>query len=189
MHTILDGIFWSLNNKYHLRLKEEYSSILEMVQQIAQEQQKARDVLAKIRDKQTTMETTKLEREEFESVYRELESQIIEKNDVFSKMKIQWSRRKKGKEEDLLVGSTELKDAKALVGEEQLVGIELMNSLRHVEGLCDEEQAESVKEAACVRAQYSRLLEAIEKFNVKLNEDFKKIESVHDKLQNSAPAL
>jgi len=171
------------------RLKEEYSSILEMVQQIAQEQQKARDVLAKIRDKQTTMETTKLEREEFESVYRELESQIIEKNDVFSKMKIQWSRRKKGKEEDLLVGSTELKDAKALVGEEQLVGIELMNSLRQVEELCDEEQAESVKEAACVRAQYSRLLEAIEKFNVKLNEDFKKIESVHDKLQNSAPAL
>ena len=171
------------------KLKEEYSAILEMVKQIAQEQQKARDVLAKIRDKQTNMETTKLEREEFESVYRELESQIMEKNEVFSKMKIQWSRRKKGKEEDLLVESSELKDVKALVGEEQLVGIELMNSLRHFEKLCDEEQAESVKEAACVRAQYSRLLETIEKFNVKLKQDYKKIESVHDKLQKTAPAL
>ena len=74
----------SLNNNYHFRLKEEYSAILEMVQQIAQEQQKARDVLAKIRDKQTNMETTKLEREEFESVHRELESQILQQNDVFS---------------------------------------------------------------------------------------------------------
>ena len=55
------------------------------------------------------------------------------------------------------MGSSELRDAKALVGGEQLVGIELMNSLRHVEELCDEEQAESVKEAACVRAQYSTM--------------------------------
>ena len=161
-----------------------------MVQQIAQEQQKAMNMLAKISDKQTNMESIKLERVEFESVYRELESQISEKNDVFSNMKIQWSWRKKGKDEELFVGSSELKDAKALVGGEQLVGIELMNSLRHVEELCDEEQAESVKEAACVRAQYSRLLEAIiEKFIVKLKEDFRKIESVHDKFKKSAPAL
>jgi len=171
------------------RWKEDYSAVLELVQQIAQEQQKTRDLVGKIREQHTMMETIKLEREEAESVIRELESQLKEKSAVLGKMRGQWARRKKGKEEEIQHGGSDLKEAKATLGEEQLAAVDLSNKLRDINLMCEDDQEEAAREAAIIRAHYSTLLEAMEKFNTKLNEDFLKIGGARDKLNQGPPAL
>ena len=55
--------------------------------------------MAKIREQHNAMETIKMQREETESEIRELENQFQEKNASLSKLRGQWARRKKGREE------------------------------------------------------------------------------------------
>ena len=75
------------------------------------------------------------------------------------------------------------------MGEEQLAAMELSNKMRDINLMCEDEQEEMAREAANIRAHYSTLLEAMEKFNNKLNEDFSKIGEARDKLNQGPPAL
>jgi len=171
------------------RWKEEYSAVLELVQQIAHEQQKTRDLVGKIREQQTQMESVKLEREEADSVMKELENQLKEKTAMLNKLRGQWARRKQGKEEEIKSVHADLEEAKMQLGEEQMAVVDLTNKIKEVNLAVEEERHEMVKEAARVRANYSALLEAMEKFNKKLTEDFAKIGIANDKLNKSPPAL
>eukprot|EP00092_Neocalanus_flemingeri_P039043 GFUD01042502.1.p1 GENE.GFUD01042502.1~~GFUD01042502.1.p1 ORF type:complete len:450 (+),score=180.21 GFUD01042502.1:281-1630(+) len=171
------------------RCKEDYSAVLELVQQIAQEQQKTRDLVGKIREHHTVMESTKLEKEEAESVIRELENQFKERSAVLAKMRGQWARRKKGKEEEIQQGGSELEEAKLQLGEEQLAAMDLSNKIRDLNLMCEDEQEEMARLAGNTRAHYSMVLEAMEKFNNKLNEDFAKIGEAKNKLNQGPPAL
>ena len=145
--------------------------------------------MAKIREQHTAMETIKLQREETESVIRELESQVKEKSAVLAKMRGQWVRRKKGKEEEIQQGGADLEHAKMQMGEDQVAAMELSNKMRDINLMSEEEQDDMTREAANIRAHYSTLLEAMEKFNTKLNDDFQKIGTARDKLNQGPPAL
>ena len=163
--------------------------MLELVQQIAQEQQKTRELVAKIREQHTSMETIKSDREELESVIREKENQVKEKSAILAKMRGQWARRKKGKEEEIQQGAADLEHAKLQMGEEQFTALELSNKMRDIKLLQEDEVEEMAREAATIRSHYSSLLEAMEKFNTKLNEDFNKIGGACDKLNQGPSAL
>lgn len=120
---------------------------------------------------------------------REEEGQINEKSEVLSKMKNQWSRRRQGKQEDLDRAKTELEAAKSSLDEEQLKAMELAEKVRDYELQSAEENDEMILEANQVRSQYAKILEAMEKFNIKMSTDMKKLSEAKKKLNESASAL
>lgn len=124
-----------------------------------------------------------------ESLIREEEGQINEKSEVLSKMKNQWSRRRQGKQEDLDRAKTELEAAKSSLDEEQLKAMELAEKVRDYELQSAEENDEMILEANQVRSQYAKILEAMEKFNIKMSTDMKKLSEAKKKLNESASAL
>merc|ERR1712193_236898 len=115
------------------------------------------------------------ETEEVESLIREEEGHINEKSEVLIKMKNQWSRRRQGKQEDLDRAKTELEAAKSSLDEEQLKAMELAEKVRDLELQSAEENDEMILEANQVRSQYAKILEAMEKFNIKMSTDMKKL--------------
>jgi len=172
-----------------IRWKEDYTAVLELVQQIAQEQEKTRHLVSKIREQHIAMDTIKLQREETESEIREHESQVKERSAALVKLRAQWSRRKKGKEEEIREAGDELEHAKLQVGEDQVATMEISNRIRDLRLMSDEEHAARGNEAASIRSQYSAILESMEKFNAKLNKDWEKIGNASDKLNQGPPAL
>ena len=120
---------------------------------------------------------------------REEEGHIIEKSEVLIKMKNQWSRRRQGKQEDLDRAKTELEAAKSSLDEEQLKAMELAEKVRDLELQSAEENDEMILEANQVRSQYAKILEAMEKFNIKMSTDMKKLSEAKKKLNESASAL
>ena len=120
---------------------------------------------------------------------REEEGHIIEKSEVLNKMKNQWSRRRQGKQEDLDRAKTELEAAKSSLDEEQLKAMELAEKVRDLELQSAEENDEMILEANQVRSQYAKILEAMEKFNIKMSTDMKKLSEAKKKLNESASAL
>jgi len=171
------------------RWKDDYTAVLELVQQIANEQEKTRILMAKIREQNINIETIKLQREETESEIRELENQVKEKSASLSKLRGQWARRKKGKEEEIAAATADLEHTKLQVGEDHVAAVEISTRKSDIIRMSEEEQAEMAKEAASIRSQYATLLESMEKFNNKLNEDFEKISNATDKLNEGPPAL
>merc|ERR1712059_232860 len=128
----------------------------------------------KMREVQGQMVSFKLELEEGDSLVREKEIQVEKKKEEGNKMKVQWNRKKKGKEEEILCGSNELEHAKKHLGQEELAVVELSSQTR---------------KAVLVRSQYSTLLEGIEKYNLKLRKDLDRVEKVKEKLNVGPPAL
>ena len=124
-----------------------------------------------------------------ESLIREEEGHINEKSEVLIKMKNQWSRRRQGKQEDLDRAKTELEAAKSSLDEEQLKAMELAEKVRDLELQSAEENDEMILEANQVRSQYAKILEAMEKFNIKMSTDMKKLSEAKKKLNESASAL
>ena len=120
---------------------------------------------------------------------REEEGHINEKSEVLNKMKNQWSRRRQGKQEDLDRAKTELEAAKSSLDEEQLKVMELAEKVRDLELQSAEENDEMILEANQVRSQYAKILEAMEKFNIKMSTDMKKLSEAKKKLNESASAL
>ena len=120
---------------------------------------------------------------------REEEGHINEKSEVLNKMKNQWSRRRQGKQEDLDRAKTELEAAKSSLDEEQLKAMELDEKVRDLELQSAEENDEMILEANQVRSQYAKILEAMEKFNIKMSTDMKKLSEAKKKLNESASAL
>ena len=174
---------------YYFRWKDDYTAVLELVQQIANEQEKTRILMGKIREQNINIETIKLQREETESEIRELENQVKEKSASLSKLRGQWARRKKGKEEEIAAATADLEHTKLQVGEDHVAAVEISTRKSDIIRMSEEEQAEMAKEAASIRSQYATLLESMEKFNNKLNEDFEKISNATDKLNEGPPAL
>lgn len=171
------------------RLKGEYTSVLDLVKQVAGERQKTRELESKMREVQGQMVSFKLELEEGDSLVREKEIQVEKKKEEGNKMKVQWNRKKKGKEEEILSGSQELDHAKKHLGQEELAVVELSNQIRNLDLRREVEMEEQTREAVLVRAQYSTLLEGIEKFNFKLREDLDRVEKAKEKLNFGPPAL
>jgi len=162
--------------------KEEYSTVLELVQQIAQEKKKTKDLQVKIKELNSNMETLNFKKEEADAMLRELQSQVKEKSDMLARLKNQWMRKKRGKEEEIEEFKTGLEEARQQVGEEQLAAVELSSKIRDVQLMEEEIKDEIKREAQHVRAEYSKLLEAIEIFNENITEDYKKITAANQKL-------
>jgi len=183
----------NLEFRNHLELlcrwKDDYKAVLELVQQIASEQEKTRNLMAKIREQHNAMETIKMQREETESEIRELENQFQEKNASLSKLRGQWARRKKGREEEIQAAGADLEETKQQVGQEHLAELEISNKINEFNMMSEDEQTEMNKEAASIRSQYASILESMEKFNNKLHEDFEKIGNATDKLNEGPSAL
>merc|ERR1712059_143840 len=136
---------------------------------------------------QGQMGSFKLELEEGDSLVREKEIQVEKKKEEGNKMKVQWNRKKKGKEEEILCGSNELEHAKKHLGQEELAVVELSSQIRNLD--MRREVEEQTREAVLVRSQYSTLLEGIEKYNLKLRKDLDRVEKVKEKLNVGPPAL
>merc|ERR1712059_134032 len=138
---------------------------------------------------QGQMGSFKLELEEGDSLVREKEIQVEKKKEEGNKMKVQWNRKKKGKEEEILCGSNELEHAKKHLGQEELAVVELSSQIRNLDMRREVEIEEQTREAVLVSSQYSTLLEGIKKFNLKLREDLDRVEKVKEKLNVGPPAL
>merc|ERR1712059_78122 len=82
-----------------------------------------------MREVQGQMVSFKLELEEGDSLVREKEIQVEKKKEEGNKMKVQWNRKKKGKEEEILCGSNELEHAKKHLGQEELAVVELSGQM------------------------------------------------------------
>merc|ERR1712059_11743 len=106
-----------------------------------------------------------------------------------NKMKVQWNRKKKGKEEEISSRSFELEHAKKHLGQEELAVVELSSQIRNLDMRREVEIEEQTREAVLVSSQYSTLLEGIKKFNLKLREDLDRVEKVKEKLNVGPPAL
>ena len=96
---------------------------------------------------------------------------------------------RQGKQEDLDRAKTELEAAKSSLDEEQLKVVELTEKVRDLELQSAEENDEMILEANQVRSQYAKILEAMEKFNIKMSTDMKKLSEAKKKLNESASAL
>jgi len=167
----------------------DLNSMFEVVKQYSNEQAELKNLKVKIQEINDKLKVFSGETEEVESLIREEEGQINEKSEVLSKMKNQWSRRRQGKQEDLDRAKTELEAAKSSLDEEQLKAMELAEKVRDYELQSAEENDEMILEANQVRSQYAKILEAMEKFNIKMSTDMKKLSEAKKKLNESASAL
>ena len=124
--------------------------------------------------------------DEFGNLIRNEDSQVKEKVETLNKIKNQWSRRCQGKQEDLERAETELEEAKSCFNDEQLREIEFTEKIREIQLACEDESDNMRMEANQVRSQYTKILEAIEKFNKKMAFNMSKLNEVKDKLSNGA---
>ena len=124
--------------------------------------------------------------DEFGNLIRNEDSQVKEKVETLNKIKNQWSRRCQGKQEDLERAETELEEVKSCFNDEQLREIEVTEKIREIQLACEDESDNMRMEANQVRSQYTKILEAIEKFNKKMASNMSKLNEVKDKLSNGA---
>merc|ERR1711864_12944 len=127
------------------RLKGEYTAVLDLVKQVAGERQKTRELEGKMREVQGQTVSFKLELEEGDSLVREKEIQVEKKKEEGNKMKVQWNRKKKGKEEEILCGSNELEHAKKHLGQEELAVVELSSQIRNLDMRSKGEMEEKIE--------------------------------------------
>jgi len=164
------------------RTKEEYNAILELVKQIAKEEEKIREVVGKIREQQSQIDAKKMEQDELENDLREAENEVAEKAAEVNKISVQWNRRKVGRQEELAERRAARDLARTQVGEEQIVAIDLGEQLRDLELMKEEENTGMAEEATSIRMQYAKLLEAMERFYAKMKNDMTKIEAAAQRL-------
>ena len=103
-----------------------------------------------------------------------------------NKIKNKWSRRCQGKQEELDRAEAELEEAKSHFNDEQLREIEFTEKIGEIQLECEEVKDTMRMEANQVRSQYTRILEAIEKFNKKMSSNMSKLNEYKDKLSNGA---
>jgi len=164
------------------RVKGEYANFLELAQQIAQEHQKTKELTVKIRDQMTAREGVKLHLDDHEAMIREHDLQINDLAQQMGKLKLQWGRRKRGKGEEIEGLKEELDVVKKNLGEEEVAVVEVLNRIHNTEVEIEKEEKVIYGEGVWVKAQYARLLESIEKFNTKLNDDFAKLDEARERI-------
>merc|ERR1719193_1277647 len=133
-------------------------------------------MVGKLREQAGKMERVKMDMDELESELREAQQQVGERKAELGKVRLQGDRRRRGKEEELVAESRAVEEAKQQLGEEQLAVVELVNQIREVRLMEEQEALEMGKEAAIIRGHYAKILEAVQKFNMKMVNDFKIIE-------------
>jgi len=170
------------------RSKEEYGAALELIRAISREGERMRELVGKLREQSSKMEGVKMDMDELESELREAQQQVGERKAELAKVRLQGDRRRRGKEEELVSERRAVEEAKQQLGEEQLAVVELVNQIRDVKLMEEEEALEMGREATTIRAHYAKILEAVQKFNQKINNDFKIIEEAQIKMA-APPAL
>jgi len=170
------------------RSKEEYGAALELIKAISKEGEKMREMVGKLREQAGKMERVKMDMDELESELREAQQQVGERKAELAKVRLQGDRRRRGKEEELVCERRAVEEAKQQLGEEQLAVVELVNQLREVRLMEEQEALEMGREAAIIRGHYAKILEAVQKFNLKMANDFKIIEEAQLKM-SAPPAL
>ena len=115
--------------------------------------------------------------EEIESQSREDDDATKEKVATLHKMKNQWSRRRQGKQEDLESVEKDYEVAVSNLNDEQQKAMKLRDEASATVKQCSEEKLMMKREGLEVRKEYALLLASIEKVNVKMTGNFKKLEA------------
>merc|ERR1739838_289761 len=108
-----------------------------------------------------------------------------DKSDTLARMKNQWMRKKMGKDEEIEEFKAGLEEARKQVGAEQMAAVDLSNKISDVQLMEEEIKDEIKREAKHVRAEYAKLLEALEMFNGNITEDYEKITEANRKLSEN----
>jgi len=166
-------------------MKQDYATLLELAQKIAEEHQKCKELAGKIRSHATAREGLKLQLDDYEAVIREHDQQLVDLAQQVGKMKLQWGRRKRGKEEELAALTSDLEEARRKMGDEEMAGAELLTKIQNTETEIKEEEDGMHGEMLHVQAEYARLLESIEKFNENLNKDFARLDTAKNKIKDA----
>jgi len=170
------------------RSKEEYGAALELIKAISKEGERMREMVGRLREQSGKMEGVKMDMDELESELREAQQQVGERKAELGKVRLQGDRRRRGKEEELVAERRAVEEGKQQLGEEQLAVVELVNQIREVKLMEEDEALEMGREAATIRGHYAKILEAVQRFNQKISNDFKIMEEAQIKM-NAPPAL
>jgi hypothetical protein len=113
---------------------------------------------------------------------REHDIQIAELTQQMGKIKMQWGRKKQGKGEEVERLTRDAEESKKKMGEEEMAGLDLLNRIHSTELELSEIETLMQNQGLQVKANYSKLLESIEKFNDRLNQDFAKLDEAKGKI-------
>jgi hypothetical protein len=117
-------------------------------------------------------EGVKLQNDDYQAMIREHDIQIAELTQQMGKIKMQWGRKKQGKGEEVERLTRDAEESKKKMGEEEMAGLDLLNRIHSTELELSEIETLMQNQGLQVKANYSKLLESIEKFNDRLNQDF-----------------
>merc|ERR550519_1476463 len=163
-------------------VKRDFTAFHELAQQIAQEHSKTKDLAEKIRDQLSKREGVKLQNDDYQAMIREHDIQIAELSQQLGKIKLQWGRKKQGKGEEVESLSQAVEVSRKKLGEEEMAGLDLLNRIHSTELELSEVEMLMQNQGLQVKANYSKLLESIEKFNDRLNQDFAKLDEAKEKI-------
>merc|ERR550519_1188388 len=164
------------------RVKRDFTAFHELAQQIAQEHSKTKDLAEKIRDQLSKREGVKLQNDDYQAMIREHDIQIAELTQQMGKIKLQWGRKKQGKGEEVESLTQAVEMSRKKLGEEEMAGLDLLNRIHSTELELSEVETLMQNQGLQVKANYSKLLESIEKFNDRLNQDFANLDEAKEKI-------
>jgi len=171
------------------RLSEEYAEVQEIVKNLVTEKNTVRSAESKLRDNKKKESALNIEIEEKDNRLREKELLWKKRNDEFQRLTLQWNLKKNGKEEEVRMLQEQVDGAKKMLGEEELVIVDLREQIHEAKTVKDAILLEIESDTIVVRQKYSKLREALEKYNRKLREDMKRIEGARIKVQGAPGAL
>merc|ERR1719296_711082 len=164
------------------RVKRDFTAFNELVQQIAQEHQKTKDLTVKIRDQLSKREGVKLQNDDYQAIIREHDNQIGELTQQLGKIKLQWGRKRQGKGEEVENLTQAMEVSKKKLGDKEVAGLDLHNRIQSTELELAEIEPLMQNQGMQAKADYARLLESIEKFNNKLMQDFAKFNEANENI-------
>jgi len=171
------------------RLSEEYTEAHEIVKNLTSEKNLLRNAESKLRDNKKKETALTSELEENDNLLREKELFLKKRKEEFQRLNIQWNLKKTGKEEEIRMLREEFEESKKMLGEEELVIVDLREQINEAKFAKNSIYEEIESDALIIRQKYSKLLEALEKYNRKLREDMKRIASAGNKIKGGPGAL
>merc|ERR1719319_1382560 len=164
------------------RVNRDFTAFNELVKEITKEHQKTKVLAVKIRDQLSKREGVKLQYDDYQAMVREHDIQISELVQQMGKIKLQWGRKRQGKGEEVENLTQAVEENRRKLGDEEMAGLDLHNRIHNTELELSEIETLMQNQGMQAKANYSRLLESIEKFNNKLNQDFAKINEAKENI-------
>merc|ERR1719509_699216 len=164
------------------RVNRDFTAFNELVKEITKEHQKTKVLAVKIRDQLSKREGVKLQYDDYQAMVREHDIQISELVQQMGKIKLQWGRKRQGKGEEVENLTQAVEENRRKLGDEEMAGLDLHNRIQNTELELSEIETLMQNQGMQAKANYSRLLESIEKFNNKLNQDFAKINEAKENI-------